>query len=101
MCVLHVFMCECVCTCVWLCMYVLLHSFYMHPYIVNTCTCTLMSQVTSSEMMEDAVTLACKATSGPTHTQQPVFQWSTSGYPRPLGHPDKWDFIPVDVAWVL
>ena len=45
-------------------------------------------------------TLCRLATSGPTHEQQPVFQWSTSGFhPTPLGHPDKWDFSPVWVKW--
>ena len=36
--------------------------------------------------------LSCVAVSGPTNDQQPAFQWSTSGWPRPQGHPDKWDF---------
>ena len=39
------------------------------------------------------------AVSGPTYDQQPVFQWSTSGWHRPIGHPDKWDFKPVTVSW--
>ena len=50
-------------------------------------------QVTSSALFSE---LSCWATSGPTYDQQPVFQWSTSGFkPTPLGHPDKWAFSPV------
>ena len=55
-------------------------------------------QVTSFEMLNS--TLSCLAISGPTFDQQPVFQWSTSGFsPVPLGHPDKWDFPLVNVTW--
>ena len=39
------------------------------------------------------------AVSGPTHDQQPVFNWTASGWTRPLGHPDKWDFEPVMITW--
>ena len=39
------------------------------------------------------------AVSGPTHDQQPVFNWTMSGWTRPLGHPDKWDFEPVMISW--
>ena len=60
---------------------------------------THFPQVTSSSMMADGISLSCKATSGPTHQQQPVFQWSTSGYKQPHGHPDKWNFRPVDISW--
>ena len=55
-------------------------------------------QVTSSQLFFSE--FSCLATSGPTHEQQPVFQWSTSGFhPTPLGHPDKWAFSPVWVRW--
>lgn len=54
------------------------------------------NKMTSSELF---ARLSCKATSGPTFDQQPAFQWSTSGFPRPLGHPDKWNFPPVLVQW--
>ena len=58
-------------------------------------------QVTSFGMMNGTSSpLSCLAISGPTHDQQPVFQWSTSGFtPVPLGHPDKWDFPVVTVKW--
>ena len=39
------------------------------------------------------------AVSGPTHDQQPVFNWTMSGWTRPLGHPDQWDFEPVMISW--
>ena len=48
----------------------------------------------------DVLTLSCKATSGPTYTQQPVFRWSTSEFSRPLGHPDKWNFTINNISWV-
>ncbi|XP_078362141.1 putative phospholipase B-like 2 [Oculina patagonica] len=54
------------------------------------------AKVTNSEMVK---TLQCMAVSGPTHDQQPVFKWSTSGWKRPMGHPDAWDFEPVTVTW--
>ena len=54
-------------------------------------------QVTSSEMFS---TLSCLATSGPTFDQQPVFEWSSSGFkPVPQGHPDRWNFVPITVKW--
>nr|XP_006813917.1 PREDICTED: putative phospholipase B-like 2-like [Saccoglossus kowalevskii] len=45
--------------------------------------------------------LSFVAISGPTQDQQPVFQWSTSPYldVLHLGHPDKFDFGPVQVNW--
>ena len=53
--------------------------------------------MTSYELMQS---LSCVAVAGPTHDQQPVFRWSTSGLgPRPLGHPDAFDFEPVTVTW--
>ncbi|KAJ8005677.1 hypothetical protein DPEC_G00120410 [Dallia pectoralis] len=41
------------------------------------------------------------AVNGPTWDQVPVFQWSSSPYPdlMHMGHPDKWDFLPVQVTW--
>ncbi|XP_019646656.1 PREDICTED: putative phospholipase B-like 2 [Branchiostoma belcheri] len=42
------------------------------------------------------------AVSGPTHDQQPAFQWSTSDYDKQfyhLGHPDIFNFDPVHVIW--
>lgn len=54
------------------------------------------AKLTNSEMVK---TLQCVAVSGPTHDQQPVFKWSTSGWKRPMGHPDAWDFEPVTVKW--
>lgn len=44
--------------------------------------------------------LSCLATSGPTYSQQPVFQWSTSGFGNsPLGQPDRFEFTPVLIKW--
>lgn len=43
--------------------------------------------------------LSCMATAGPTHHQQPVFKWSASGFKRPLGHPDAFDFKPMVITW--
>ncbi|XP_068679671.1 putative phospholipase B-like 2 [Montipora foliosa] len=54
------------------------------------------AKITNSEMIKS---LECLAVSGPTHDQQPVFKWSTSGWDRPLGHPDVWDFEPLVVKW--
>ncbi|KAK3737518.1 hypothetical protein QZH41_010630 [Actinostola sp. cb2023] len=53
-------------------------------------------QITSSELFKK---FQCHAVSGPTHDQQPVFQWSKTEWKRPLGHPDKFDFSPVVVSW--
>ncbi|XP_050032313.2 putative phospholipase B-like 2 [Dermacentor andersoni] len=40
------------------------------------------------------------AISGPTWSQQPVFQWSTSGFnDSHVGHPDRWEFGPVLNYW--
>lgn len=59
--------------------------------------CSLfLPQITNSEMVKS---LECVAVSGPTHDQQPVFKWSTSGWDTPLGHPDAWDFEPIVVKW--
>ncbi|XP_077996109.1 putative phospholipase B-like 2 [Glandiceps talaboti] len=55
-------------------------------------------KVTNYKMSKD---LSMIAVCGPTHDQQPVFQWSKSDYkdlPH-LGHPDKFDFSPVVVNW--
>ncbi|EDO39917.1 predicted protein [Nematostella vectensis] len=53
-------------------------------------------QITSFELFQK---FQCIAVSGPTHDQQPAFQWSTSEWEKPLGHPDKFDFEPVKVSW--
>ncbi|XP_049513987.1 putative phospholipase B-like 2 [Dermacentor silvarum] len=38
--------------------------------------------------------------SGPSWDTQPVFQWSTSGFPDShVGHPDRWEFGPVLHTW--
>ncbi|KAM7451985.1 putative phospholipase B-like 2 [Porites harrisoni] len=54
------------------------------------------AKITNSKMMKE---LQCMAVSGPTHDQQPVFKWSTSGWKRPMGHPDAWNFEPLMVSW--
>lgn len=54
------------------------------------------AKVTNSELIKE---LQCMAVSGPTHDQQPVFKWSTSGWKRPMGQPDAWDFEPIKVTW--
>ncbi|XP_048582385.1 putative phospholipase B-like 2 [Nematostella vectensis] len=53
-------------------------------------------KITSFELFQK---FQCIAVSGPTHDQQPAFQWSTSEWEKPLGHPDKFDFEPVKVSW--
>ena len=69
------------------------------------CTCSYLVvycffvQVASSELLED---LKVIATAGPTHDDQPVFKWSTSGFkPLPQGQPDVFDFEPVIIQWKL
>ncbi|XP_065892307.1 putative phospholipase B-like 2 isoform X2 [Dysidea avara] len=58
------------------------------------------TKVTSYEMFHNK--LGCIAISGPTHQQQPPFQWSTSGYSNiPDGHPDLWQFEPIKISWNL
>lgn len=52
-------------------------------------------QITSSKLFKE---FQCLAVSGPTHDQQPVFQWSKTEWKRPLGQPDKFDFSPVIVS---
>ena len=71
----------------------------IHPLIVMVFTLKLKILIlTSFEMLNS--TLSCLAISGLIFDQQPVFQWSTSGFsPVPLGHPDKWDFPLVNVTW--
>ncbi|XP_046840907.1 putative phospholipase B-like 2 [Xenia sp. Carnegie-2017] len=54
------------------------------------------AKITSYELFKN---FTVYAVSGPTYDQQPVFKWSTSGWKRPLGHPDKWDFDPVMITW--
>ncbi|XP_027059115.1 putative phospholipase B-like 2 isoform X2 [Pocillopora damicornis] len=54
-------------------------------------------KVTSYDLFNKS--LSCMAVSGPTHDQQPIFKWSTSGWKRPMGHPDAWDFEPVMVKF--
>jgi hypothetical protein len=55
-------------------------------------------KITSSSMIKS---LSCLAESGPTHQQQPVFQWSTSTFNTlsHLGMPDRYDFNPVTIHW--
>ncbi|XP_038075350.1 putative phospholipase B-like 2 [Patiria miniata] len=56
-------------------------------------------KVTSSGM---AKTLSMMAVSGPTHDQQPVFQWSKSPCEKEqlhLGHPDLFNFEPMKIVW--
>lgn len=57
-------------------------------------------KVTSAKLLASAP-LAAYASSGPTHSQQPPFQWSTSGNPFgiPKGHPDRWYFKPQLIRW--
>ena len=44
--------------------------------------------------------LSFTAVCGPTHQQQPVFQWSTAGFgDKPMGQPDRFDFKPIVVDW--
>ncbi len=54
--------------------------------------------MTSSGM---AKSLSMIAVSGPTHDQQPAFQWSKSDYKdlSHMGHPDIFAFDPVTVTW--
>ncbi|XP_065196534.1 putative phospholipase B-like 2 [Sycon ciliatum] len=53
-------------------------------------------KVTSVQMMtrQEAYVV-----SGPTHQQQPVFNWRLSGFEKPHGHPDKFDFRPGRMSW--
>ncbi|KAF7238436.1 putative phospholipase B-like 2 [Varanus komodoensis] len=61
-------------------------------------TLALFSQVTSYEMAKN---LSLIATSGPTWDDLPAFQWSSSPYRNLLhmGHPDLWQFPPIQVCW--
>eukprot|EP00795_Rhopilema_esculentum_P015337 gene15337-6558_t len=36
---------------------------------------------------------------GPTHDDQPVFKWSTSGWKTPMGHPDEFNFSQFVQSW--
>ncbi|XP_028400611.1 putative phospholipase B-like 2 [Dendronephthya gigantea] len=54
------------------------------------------AKITSYKLFQD---FTVYAVSGPTHDQQPVFNWTMSGWSRPLGHPDNWDFEPVMISW--
>ena len=71
----------------------------LEPILLLLLSLSLSLQVTSSELFLKK--LQCYASSGPTSSQQPPFQWSTSGNPAPLGHPDRWDFDDVLVDWNL
>ncbi|XP_070572931.1 putative phospholipase B-like 2 [Ptychodera flava] len=55
-------------------------------------------KVTNMAMHKDFSMIAI---CGPTHDQQPVFQWSTSGFNNQshLGQPDRFDFEQVLVKW--
>ena len=67
----------------------------LHTYFLYSSCCL---QITSFSMSK---TLSCLAVSGPTHDQQPVFQWSTSPFSNVthLGMPDRWDFDAVTIHW--
>ncbi|CAB3977828.1 Hypothetical predicted protein [Paramuricea clavata] len=54
------------------------------------------AKVTSYELSQS---FKVYAVSGPTHDQQPVFNWTMSGWKRPLGHPDQFNFEPVMISW--
>nr|XP_054749532.1 putative phospholipase B-like 2 isoform X2 [Lytechinus pictus] len=55
-------------------------------------------KVTTNSMMKS---LSMIAVCGPTHDQQPPFQWSKSEFNQTLhlGHPDLFDFKPIEVVW--
>uniref|UniRef100_H2Y3Z0 Phospholipase B-like n=1 Tax=Ciona savignyi TaxID=51511 RepID=H2Y3Z0_CIOSA len=56
------------------------------------------AKVVGKDMMRDHEFIAeC----GPTHDQQPPFQWSTSAFASAsrYGMPDKYDFQPIKVMW--
>ncbi|XP_017269074.1 putative phospholipase B-like 2 [Kryptolebias marmoratus] len=55
-------------------------------------------KMTSYEMYKE---YSMVAVSGPTWDQVPVFQWSTSPYKDlvHMGHPDIWNFKPINVTW--
>ncbi|XP_003386071.2 PREDICTED: putative phospholipase B-like 2 [Amphimedon queenslandica] len=71
---------------------------YPIPALKRRCHGGTDNKLTNSEMVKS---LSCLATSGPTHSQQPVFKWSTSGFQDtpPLGHPDEFDFAPIVIKW--
>ncbi|XP_037075992.1 putative phospholipase B-like 2 [Pollicipes pollicipes] len=57
------------------------------------------AKVTSSALAER---LEFVAEAGPTHDQQPAFQWSSSPFAETVRHrgmPDRWEFAPIDVKW--
>ncbi|XP_054155881.1 putative phospholipase B-like 2 [Oppia nitens] len=58
------------------------------------------AKITSSKLIE---TNRMFAVSGPTNQSLPTFQWSTTSVKgiRHRGQPDKWDFQPVYVDWLL
>jgi len=43
--------------------------------------------------------LSAWVVAGPTHDQQPVFKWSTSGWKKPMGHPDEFNFKEFVLSW--
>jgi hypothetical protein len=56
------------------------------------------AKITNSEM---AMNLEMLAVSGPTHEQQPPFEWSTSniGDLKHFGQPDLFNFSPIYIKW--
>jgi len=57
------------------------------------------AKVTSAALVKQ---LQFAAEAGPTHDQQPVFQWSSSPFAeteRHRGQPDRWEFGTVNVDW--
>ena len=48
-----------------------------------------------------AKSFSMMAVCGPTHDDQPVFQWSKSDFKdlSHMGHPDVFDFDPIKVEW--
>lgn len=67
---------------------------YDVPDVVYMPVGAIDAKITNSAMM---ASLEFTGYSGPTYDDQPVFQWSTSGFDVPhVGQPDRWDFAPVD-----
>eukprot|EP00455_Lapot_gusevi_P032362 TRINITY_DN3529_c0_g1_i3.p1 TRINITY_DN3529_c0_g1~~TRINITY_DN3529_c0_g1_i3.p1 ORF type:complete len:535 (-),score=171.08 TRINITY_DN3529_c0_g1_i3:144-1748(-) len=56
------------------------------------------AKMTSSKLVPS---LSSYAVCGPTHDQQPVFQWSTSPFQTlpHHGHPDRFDFDWTEISW--
>ncbi|XP_022093226.1 putative phospholipase B-like 2 [Acanthaster planci] len=72
---------------------------YPFPALGFRCHGGTDMKVTSSDMYRS---LSMVAVSGPTHDQQPVFQWSKSRCDKEqlhMGQPDLFNFDPVKVVW--